>query len=81
MKDNTRKNFFKNYKSCIKTQNTIHSNKTKTTQDLDFIHAKDVADAISFILKKMGQVQYRRCKKIDNLKLANIATKHIQEKL
>ena len=64
---------------------TIHSNKTKTKAGSRFyIHAKDVADAISFILKK-GKIGQKYnivgAKEIDNLKLANIVAKHIQKKL
>ncbi len=64
---------------------TIHSNKNKTKAGSRFyIHAKDVADAIYFILKngKVGE-KYNivGSKELDNLKLAKIVSKHIGKKL
>ena len=64
---------------------TIHSNKNKTKAGSRFyIHAKDVADAIYFILKN-GRVGEKYnivgSKELDNLKLAKIVSKHIGKKL
>ena len=64
---------------------TIHSNKNKTKAGSRFyIHAKDVADAINFILKK-GKVGEKYnivgSKELDNLELAQIVSKHIGKKL
>ena len=63
----------------------IHSNKNKTKAGSRFyIHAKDVADAINFILKK-GKVGEKYnivgSKELDNLELAQIVSKHIGKKL
>ena len=64
---------------------TIHSNKNKTKAGSRFyIHAKDVADAIYFILKK-GKAGEKYnivgSKELDNLELAKIVSKHIGKKL
>ena len=63
----------------------IHSNKNKTKAGSRFyIHAKDVADAIYFILKK-GKAGEKYnivgSKELDNLELAKIVSKHIGKKL
>ncbi len=64
---------------------TIHSNKSRTKAGSRFyIHAKDVADAVFFILKK-GKVGEKYnivgSKEIDNLKLAQIVSKFLNKKL
>tara|TARA_B100000963_G_C22604085_1_gene661613 strand:- start:199 stop:1191 length:993 start_codon:yes stop_codon:yes gene_type:complete len=63
----------------------IHSNENKTKAGSRFyIHAKDVADAINFILKK-GKVGEKYnvvgSKELDNLELAKIVSKHMGKKL
>ena len=64
---------------------TIHSNKNKTKAGSRFyIHAKDVANAIYYILKK-GKAGEKYnivgSKELDNLELAKIVSKHIGKKL
>ena len=61
---------------------TIHSNKNKTRAGSRFyIHAKDVADAVMFILKK-GKVGEKYnivgSKELDNLQLAQIVAKTLK---
>ena len=63
----------------------IHSNKNKTKAGSRFyIHAKDVANAIYYILKK-GKAGEKYnivgSKELDNLELAKIVSKHIGKKL
>ncbi len=64
---------------------TIHSNKSKTKAGSRFyIHAKDVSDAVLFILKngKLGE-KYNivGSKEIDNYELAKIISEHLNKKL
>ena len=64
---------------------TIHSNKNKTKAGSRFyIHAKDVADAVFFILKK-GKTGEKYnivgSKELDNYELANIISSHLNKKL